>query len=236
MSTLIPLPPAPISAGQTQASSVYDRLRRDLLTGRLAPGRKLQVKFLMERYQAGQTPLREALNRLTADGLVEFQDQRGFTVTAVSAVELAELTKTRCWVEEIALRQSMLNATAAWEEELVVACHRLVRTKRSASSEQYEEYEEWEVLHRSFHRILLAQCGSRALRVFCDQLADQLYRYRQLSVRKIYPRRDINAEHEAILKAVLDGDADLAVARLQAHFMATADIILQDLPVGAAAG
>ena len=227
----IPLPASapPIGAGQTQASSVYDRVRHDLLTGHLAPGRKLQIKFLMERYQAGQTPLREALNRLTADGLVDFQDQRGFTVTPVSAAELAELTKTRCWVEEVALRQSMLARTEAWEEALVVACHRLVRMRRSGSTEGYQEFAEWETLHRNFHRLLLELCGSRSLRTFCDQLADQLYRYRQLSVQKIYPRRDINAEHEALLKVVLNGDANSAVSLLQAHYNATADIIRQDL-------
>ena len=221
-----------LAPSQTLSSSLYDRLRRDLLTGRLAPGRKLQLRFLMERYEAGQTPLREALNRLASDGLVTFQDQRGFAVAGVSGEELAELTKTRCWVEELALREAMAAATPAWEEALVVACHRLVRTKRSASSAQYEEFAEWEELHRGFHRLLLAPCGSRALRGFCDQLADRLYRYRQLSVQKIYPRRDINAEHEAILKAVLDGDAARATGLLRGHYTATADIIQQDLPVG----
>lgn len=71
--------------------------------------------------------------------------------------------------------------------------------------------------------------GSRPLLGFCDQLADQLYRYRQLSVHTIYPCRDINAEHEAILKAVLDGNADDAVAALQSHYTLTADIVLADL-------
>ena len=219
----------PSGGGQTQASSVYDLLRRDLLTGRLPPGRKLQIRFLMDRYDAGQTPLREALNRLTSDGLVAFQDQRGFTVAGISAEELAELTKTRCWVEDLALRHAMAAATPEWEEHLVVACHRLVRTKRSASADEYAEHPEWERLHRAFHRTLLEPCGSRSLRAFCDQLADQLYRYRQLSVRKIYPRRNVNHEHEAILKAVLDHDADAATHLLQAHYAATAEIILQDL-------
>ena len=229
MSITMPIPTPPGGPGQTQASHVYDRVRQDLLTGRLEPGRKLQIKFLMERYQAGQTPIREALNRLTSDGLVEFQDQRGFTVAPISGAELAELTKTRCWLEELALRESMRAATPEWEEQLVLACHRLVRTQRSASADGYAENTEWETLHRQFHRGLLAQCGSNPLRGFCDQLADQLYRYRQLSVRKIYPKRDINAEHMAILQAVLDGDADRATTILKAHYTATADIILQDI-------
>lgn len=229
MAVLTTLPGQDRTIGQTLASSVYDRLRHDLLAGRLPPGRRLPVRFLMDRYAAGQTPLREALNRLTADGLVTFQDQRGFTVAGISAADLVELTKTRCWLEETALRQSMAAATPSWEEALVLACHRLVRLRRSASVEGYQEHPEWEHLHRTFHRTLLALCGSRPLLGFCDQLADQLYRYRQLSVHKIYPRRDINAEHEAILRAVLAGNADDAVAALQSHYTLTADIVLADL-------
>lgn len=183
----------------------------------------------MERYEAGQTPLREALNRLTSDGLVVFQDQRGFTVAAVSASELTELTETRCWVEEIALRRSIAASTADWEETLVVLCHRLIRTERSASSDGYAENVVWEEVHRSFHRALLSTCGSQPLRAFCDQLADRLYRYRQISVRKIYPRRDIDREHQAILAAILRNDADKAVTLLQSHYRATAEVVLADL-------
>jgi DNA-binding GntR family transcriptional regulator len=221
-------PLLPDVPAQTQASGVYERLRADLLTGRLAPGRKLPLKFLMEQYQTGQTPIREALNRLSAEGMVECHDQRGFSVAGISAAELGELNKTRCWVEEVALRQSMLAATPAWEEELVLACHRLVRTRRSPNTAQYEENTEWERAHRQYHRCLLQNCGSRSLRGFCDQLADQLYRYRQLSIRKTYPLRDVNAEHEAILQAVLAGDADVAVVRLTRHYQATAEAILDD--------
>lgn len=230
VSSSSPSASAAASLGQTQASSVYDRLRRDLLTGRLAPGQRLTARFLMERYEAGQTPLREALNRLSSEGLVVSQDQRGFTVAMASIEELTELTETRCWVEEIALRRSMAATSPEWEETLVVLCHRLLRTTRSASDEQYAENLEWETVHRSFHRALLSMCGSRPLRAFCDQLADQLYRYRQLSVQKIYPRRDINGEHQTILSAILQNDADAAIAALQAHYRATASVILADLP------
>ncbi len=229
---MVPATPSALigNLGQTQATGVYDRLRRDLLAGLLAPGQRLTARLLMERYEAGQTPLREALNRLSSEGLVAFQDQRGFTVASVSAEELTELTETRCWVEEIALRRSIAAATPAWEEELVVLCHRLIRTTRSASSEGYAENLDWEAVHRSFHRALLATCGSRPLRAFCDQLADQLYRYRQLSVRKIYPRRDIDQEHQSILAAIVRDDPDAAVAALQSHYRATAQVILADLP------
>src|SRR5690242_21783039 len=94
----------------TLASTIYARLKADILTTRLAPGRKLQSRFLMEQYNVGQTPLREALNRLTTEEFVVGMEQRGFYVKEVSKDELQELTKTRCWVEGLALRESMQNA------------------------------------------------------------------------------------------------------------------------------
>jgi DNA-binding GntR family transcriptional regulator len=218
------LAPAP----STQASDVYDRLREDLLSGRLAPSRKLQMRFLIEMYQTGQTPLREALNRLTADGLVEVREQRGFYVRDISRAELAELTKTRCWVESLALRESMAASTPPWEEQLLLAQHRLGRTPRSLNQTEFEDNPEWERLHRIYHRTLIGHCGSASLIAFCGQLADQLYRYRRLSIRKAFPSRHVGDEHLAITNAVMSGNADEAVKLLTAHYRKTADVILQD--------
>ncbi|GGH07041.1 GntR family transcriptional regulator [Alsobacter metallidurans] len=212
----------------TQASALCDRLRRDLLEGRLRPSRRLQLKYLMQQYDAGQTPIREALNRLASEGLVEIRDQRGFVVAGISADELRELTKTRCWLEERALRESMAAASPEWEEALVVAWHRLSKAPRSLSREVFDSNPEWERLHRIFHRQLIIGCGSRWLVNYCEQQADLLYRYRQLSIRRVYPTRNVKDEHEAILKAVVDGDAEGAVALLTAHYQGTANVILSD--------
>ena len=216
------------AAPSTQASHVYDRLREDLLSGRLAPSRKLQMRVLIDMYRTGQTPLREALNRLTADGLVEVREQRGFYVSDISRAELAELTKTRCWVESLALRESMAAAAPPWEEQLLLAQHRLSRTPRSLKQTEFEDNPEWERLHRIYHRTLIGNCGSASLIAFCGQLADQLYRYRRLSIGKAFPSRHVGDEHLAITNAVMGGHTDEAVKLLTAHYRRTADVILQD--------
>jgi DNA-binding GntR family transcriptional regulator len=217
-----------VAGPSTQASNVYDRLREDLLCGRLAPSRKLQMRVLIEMYQTGQTPLREALNRLTSDGLVELREQRGFYVRDISRAELVELTKTRCWVESLALRESMAASTSQWEEQLLLAQHRLSRTARSLRETEFEDNPEWERLHRIYHRTLIGNCGSASLITFCGELADQLYRYRRLSIRKAYPSRHVGDEHRAIANVVMSGDAEAAVKLLTAHYQKTADVILQD--------
>ena len=211
----------------TLASSVYERLRADILRGELRPGDKLRIEFVSERYDAGHSPVREALNRLSSDGLVDRRDQRGFCVAAASLADLLELTRTRCWLEEIGLRESIKAFSSSWEEGVVLALHRLERVPRSITPQSYHENPEWERLHRAFHRSLIAGCDSRWLLGFCDQLADQAYRYRQLSAQQAFPKRNEKNEHQAIVSAVLARDADLAVALLNEHYRKTADIIVE---------
>lgn len=210
---------------QTIASAVYGRLRSDILSGTLAPGSKLRIESLCERYDAGNSPVREALNRLSSEGLIERREQRGFCVVHTSAADLAELVRTRCWLETIALRESMARATEHWQEALVLALHRMERVKRSASPEGYEENPEWERVHRDFHRTLISQCGSARLIRYCEDMADHAYRYRQLSMRRAYLTRDVGAEHQSLARAVLDDDAERAVGLLVRHYRATAELV-----------
>jgi len=219
---------ASVSGTSTRATSLYDQLRTDLLDGVLAPGKKLATEALCERYATSQTPLREALSRLVADGLVERREQRGFAVSGISSEDLGEITKTRCWLEEIALRESIMAHTVDWEENLVLAHHRLARAPRSLSDDRFEDNPEWEPLHRAFHRALIAGCGSRWLLNFCDQLADQHHRYRRLSAPRAFAKRGVKSEHQQLMEAAIAGRADDAIVLLRAHFERTAKIIRDD--------
>lgn len=216
----------PVAASHTtKASTVYEELRADILSAALEPGAKLRIEFVCDRYRARNTPVREALNRLAAEGLLQRQEQRGFSVATMSAEDLAELTRTRIAIETLALRESLTRRDAAWEEHLVLARHRLDRTPRSLHSEHFEANPEWERRHREFHRALISACGSRWLRRFSDELADHAYRYRQRAMQAAYLQRDVASEHAAIADAALAGDAERAVALLQAHFERTATLL-----------
>lgn len=212
-------------AAGTLASSVYDLMRQDILKGDLPPGEKLRVEYLRDRYGVGASPIREALNRLSVDGVVMRVDQKGFRVAEVSVAELDELIKTRCWLEETAIRESIAAGDDAWEERLVLAFHRLSKTPRSADEVTYAINPDWEVLHRAFHLALIGACGSRWLMSYCEQLNDLADRYRQLAVRVTYPRRNELDEHKAIMDAAVARDADKAVEVLMDHYRRTADII-----------
>ncbi len=206
-------------------SRVLTQMRSDIISGALEPGRKLKIEELRQKYDVGTSPIREALSLLTSDHLVERLDQRGFRVMKVSLDEYEELLRTRIWLEERALRESIAQGQSGWEEQVVLAAYRLSRVPRSDATDAFIANMEWEDRHKHFHMTLLAACNSSILLKFCNQLYDQNTRYRHLSGPSAYPSRDVNAEHGAICDAVLARNADLATELLIAHYQHTSDFL-----------
>jgi GntR family transcriptional regulator, carbon starvation induced regulator len=209
----------------TLATTVYERLREDVLAGALAPGQKLRMEGLRDRYGVGATPVREALNRLLSEGLVSQVDQKGFRVAPVSVEDLRELTTARLWITRLALREAIARGDAAWEERIVLAFHRFTRAVRRTTSGAPIIDTEVERLHREFHSALLDGCGSRWITDFADMLFDCARRYQRLSVTSVARPRDVDGEHRAIMDAVLARDVELATKLHDEHIMRTVEII-----------
>lgn len=211
-----------ITVGETLTSRAYAAVRRDIISGRLQPGAKLKIEELRDRYDAGASPIREALSLLSSDGLVDRIEQRGFRVADISKDEFTDILKVRCWLEERALREAIENGDAAWEEDLVLAAFRLSKEPRSTGvGSNFVANAKWEVRHKAYHRALISACQSSTLLAYCDQLYDQNVRYRNLAGALSYPDRDPADEHEAILDATLKRDANAAVSKLLNHYRTT---------------
>lgn len=206
-------------------SQAYNRLHAMIIRGDLAPGQKLKVEELRRVLETGASPVREALSLLTSDQLVERIDQRGFKVTEISVEAFQELLKTRCWLEELALRESIKTSTTEWEEQLILTHHRLKRAPRDLKGKDSE----WESQHKKFHMALLSGCQSSFLLSFCDQLYDQNIRYRNVARPGAAPKRCIANEHDQILNYALDGDVENAVATLVDHYQKTGDYLSQEI-------
>ena len=214
------------------SEQAYDRIRRDIIRGERLPGEKLLIEAMSERYEIGMVPIREALNRLSAEGLVVRESNRGFSVSLLSLDDLEELVSTRIQLETLALRTSIQRGDEAWEERLVLSYHRLARTHRLLPPEAGRERvsEEWEPRHRDFHLALLDACGSRWLLGFCSTMIDHAVRYRNVSMNaqaSQLRRAGATGEHEALLHAALERDADLACMLLEQHYRITLDGVRQ---------
>ncbi len=215
----------PSSGKRTAASMVFDALRRDILVGALTPGSRLKIETLCQAYDATINPVREALNRLTAIGLVDLEDQRGFSVAPISLEDWREIVRGRSLIEACALREAMTNRTDAWEEGIIVALFRLSKTARFLDGEALLPNPEWELRHHAFHNALLLTCNSRIVLDFCEDLRERSDRYRHIASVSPAARQTYGQEHSDIADAVLAGNADLAVELLTRHYQRTLDVV-----------
>ncbi len=208
----------------TLTDRAYMVLRDEILHGDLMPGERLSAAALQDRFALGLTPIREALMRLSSEGLVEAETHRGSRVSPTSTAALADLMATRRKIERLCLLRAMRHGDAAWEAEIITALHLLTRARLPGSDQDRAAAAAWEGLHRRFHAALVAACGSDWLLRFWNVLADHSARYRK--IRLLHHRevaaevRDIAAEHDAIARAVLARDKR-APALMDAHLRAT---------------
>lgn len=221
----------------TNASLVHQQLRRDILFGTFPPESKLQIDALRTRYGVSAIPVREALNRLLAEGLVDHAEQRGFFVPPLSVEELRELTETRCWVNAIMVRETLRTGGDEWEEALVLAAHRLFKASRNLDGSTRLN-PEWEHLHRAFHLALVAGCQSHWMREFHADLFDyaQFYKNQYLTAAPTQAERDVTTEHRELLDAAISRDEARLTGMLDAHIRLTTDIIIEHRQESAPSG
>lgn len=175
--------------------------------------------------------VREALTRLTGEGLVESEPQYGFRVMPLSIDDLKHLTEARCAIETLVLRQAIEHGSVSWESEVLAAHHRLERTPQMAADDSGRLSDEWITAHAAYHRALLAGCPNPRLLAVAGSLRDSAELYRRWSVPLAHTHRDIAGEHRVMLAAVLAHDADTAAAELAAHVRHTADVLLEQADI-----
>ncbi|MDE2753208.1 MAG: FCD domain-containing protein [Gemmatimonadota bacterium] len=211
------------------ATDAYRVLRHEILHGSLMPGDRLRIADLSERYRLGVTPAREALMRLTSEGLVSWQSRRGARVAPIDVEEFRDIIRTRREIGRLCLTRAIELGDAAWEAEIMRSFHLLKRTPFPDFSDAAEATVSWERFHREFHYALFAACGSRWLLRFWNTLADQAGRYRKLLLIHAGARtaevHDFNSEHEEIMQAAIARDIPAATALQDKHFTQTEEAV-----------
>lgn len=203
----------------TIASQLVARLREAIVSGRLEAGSKINLERTRENFEVSLSPLREALARLISEGLVIFEDNRGYQVAPVSLANLEEITRLREEYETFALREAMTIGTLDWEGDIMRALHRLNRVTRDAAHP--ETLEQWERHHREFHLTLISGCRMPLHLSFCRVLLNLNDRYRRTFLRATSGDRNVSAEHSDIAAATVSRDIDYACTRLREHLHRT---------------
>ncbi len=202
-----------------EQSPVYERLRAQILDLERVPGSRVTERGLEGELGVSRTPLRAALMRLEADGLVE-RDGRAWQVSPIDLGEITRLSELRDAVETAAARHSCERAA----DEAIAAL-----AARLASYDLGREHEQAVRAGTSFHVELAALSGNH---FFADTVASamtRLARTRWLEVRTEETRRTAWLEHREIVELIAARDADAAAARIHSHIVGTHERLLAAL-------
>jgi DNA-binding GntR family transcriptional regulator len=207
----------------TKEQVIYDYLRDAIIGGELKPGSRLILRQIAEDAGASEIPVREAIKRLEAEGLVETRPHVGATVTALHRDDLLELFDVRVVNEALAAR---LAATRITREEINALRGLVKQMDRCTERDDAAEYGR---LNREFNRILSEASGNRHLIAIIRRLQALTDRSRALFVWDPQRLRSSNLEHARIVDLLVQREADAVEALVRNHRRAGFDAFIAAL-------
>jgi DNA-binding GntR family transcriptional regulator len=190
---------------------VYEHLRAAILEGRLEPGTELTEVALAEQLGVSRGPLREAIGRLAAEGLVSVSPRRGAVVRSLSKEEFLELYQVREALERMAMQLAALRLTDEEFDGLTALNEEMAAHAAGNKVEAFFE------ANLAFHARLLEASGNEKLQELYRQLLGQLGRYRLRSLTLRGNLQRSVSEHKTILRAARRGDAERAAQLMAEH-------------------
>jgi len=206
------------------ADRAYGLIRTDIVFGRLVPGGRLRLDRLSKDYGAGVSTVREILSRLSSEGLVTAEGQRGFRVAPVSPEGLQDVAAMRLLLETYAIPLSFAAGDLEWESRVVAAHYKLAAMERRMLAGEAAGMELWKRYDREFHQSLIEACGSQTLLDLYGGVFDQYLRYQMVAV--VFRGEVAATEHKLLLDCALSRDADCACEVLTRHVNGCVDYTL----------
>jgi DNA-binding GntR family transcriptional regulator len=200
-----------IKPARSITEQVYRQLKADLVRCLLQPGERLRTKELSVRFEVSLGVVREALSRLTSDGLVEADPQRGFRAAPISSKDLIALTEASIEIEAVCIRKALASADSGWEQRVRNALD-CVTTATASSNALGQINEAFLIHHQAFHDALVSGCNNAWLLRMRYSCHLQGERYRQICVPKGPDLDHIYAGYDEIAEAALARDVDRTIS------------------------
>ncbi len=196
---------------KTMQEIIYDKLKERIISGVYQPGMRLIASDLAAEFNISRMPVREALTRLGATGLVELVPYKGAIVNELTVEDYVEIFSIRSVLEGLAARLACPNLT---EEDLA--------QMRAANEEIHnmiaEDDVEFQQVNRTFHATIWERTKSDRLKTLLSDLYSEASQYRQMVVIHSERLEEIHSEHQQLLDALEQGDALLAEQIIREHY------------------
>jgi DNA-binding GntR family transcriptional regulator len=193
------------------SDQLREQIEEKIATGKLLPGQHLDETELANEFGASRTPIREALIQLASAGLVQIRPRRGAVVSTVSPHEIVEMFEVMAELEAMCARLAARRMSVAEHAQLLEA--------HQACSSAYEARDPDEYYYRNevFHQTIFAGSHNQFLAEQARALSRRLRPYRRLQLRVRDRMKHSFGEHDAVVKAILDGDGPKAADLLRGH-------------------
>lgn len=195
----------PENVRNTRVADAYVRLKDEIRANRLPPGFQAPEPEIAERLGMSRTPVREALIRLEAEGLVELIPRRGARVMPISPADMAEIYDLLTALEPLAARLVANRKPTA--EELEPLKQAIEDTEAALAD---KDLDRWAEADDRFHQALLSATGNERMHDFAMRLYDQAHRARMITLRMRDLPRKSTEEQRAVLEYLLAGDGEKA--------------------------
>jgi DNA-binding GntR family transcriptional regulator len=201
-------PLLPERAGKgSVVDSIVQTLADDIVSGLLTPGTKLDAQGVAERFGVSRTPIRETFGHLAAMGLVTHRPNRGVIVATLSSDALTDLYEAMAELEAALARLAALRMNSRQREALLHLHQNSVHLVRDGSADDYSRY------NHDFHALIFEGAQSSQLQQLAESTRTRLAPFRRAQFRMSNRVSKSWEEHDAIVRALLAGDAE-GVARL----------------------
>ncbi|WP_096437411.1 GntR family transcriptional regulator [Alteribacter populi] len=191
---------------------VYEDIKDNILTGKLAPGSRIVSAKLAEHYQISRTPLREALRQLQIEGLLE-NDKAGLYVVKIDADDFEELCDCRLYLEKEVIRLVVDDAG----DEHLEAIERLLSYSEKVIKDEGNNHKEILELNARFHKLVIDCCSNKRLIQLVNQIRSVLLIYRGMILQDETHNLEIFKEHLTIFHCIKDRNKEKAVEAIEMH-------------------
>jgi DNA-binding GntR family transcriptional regulator len=217
---------SPVEVPRPLPDFIYHWLREQILIGELVPGAEIRQELLARQFGTSRVPIREALSRLQAEGIIILRPRRGFAVPSLNQAEIIEIFELRMAVEEHAMRIATKERTQTDVNE-VEALVEAMETPAEAPSLRY--LQQWMSTNRLFHTRLIECAHRKRLSEVALNLRDAIEPYMRIEANFNRQVGYANVEHRKIFEAFKRKDTEAAAQISRKHCESTLKRLLANI-------
>ena len=191
--------------------NIYQSLKKEILIQELKPRSRLRERELAEKYQVSRTPIRQALQQLATEGLVEFIPYKGAVIKDLTIEEFKDITQLRAVLEKLAVE----TCCETNNETVIESLKKIIEKQKIAIINQ--DIKEYSLLDQEFHSIIVRTSSNKELKNFIELLNQRSYlsRVRTLTLPGQMEKSII--EHQQILECIISKDKEAAGQKAIEH-------------------